>query len=185
MAETFAHRAKSYNAGAARGGGRRMVGIGENQHQSAAPYRLYALSKDSPPYRASSAAARSLGVDRGRARRDGSGMIVAGVGPNEWIVISPPGAPVPPANAAQTSDGPAPSTVVDLTHARALIRIAGADSAKVLTKLCGINFGDSTTPNDTALRTSVARLVTEVIRIDLFERLGGGHQIREGPRVLI
>jgi len=121
---------------------------------------------------ASSAAARSLRVDRGRARRDGSGMIAAGIGPNEWIMISPPGAPVPPA-IRQTSDGPAPSTVVDLTHARALIRIAGADSAKVLTKLCGINFSDSATPHGTALRTSIARLVTEVIRIDLFERPAG------------
>ena len=58
---------------------------------------------------------------------------------------------------------------MDLTHARALMRIVGADSARVLSKLCGINFADTTTPDDTALRTSVARLVAEVIRNDLAE----------------
>jgi hypothetical protein len=58
---------------------------------------------------------------------------------------------------------------MDLTHARALIRIVGADSARVLSKLCGIDFGDTVTPDDSALRTSVARLVAEVIRNDLAE----------------
>jgi heterotetrameric sarcosine oxidase gamma subunit len=114
------------------------------------------------------AVARSLGVSHGRVKRDDSGVLVAGVGPEEWIVIGPPGAPLPSA-IMQTSDGGTPSTVIDLTHARALIRIVGADSARVLSKLCGINFGDTTTPNDIALRTSVARLVAEVIRNDLAE----------------
>lgn len=116
----------------------------------------------------SAAVARSLGVDRGRMKRRGSGVLVAGVGPEEWVMIGPPGAPLPSA-IMQASDGATPSTVVDLTHARALIRIVGADSARVLSKLCGINFSDTTTPNDTALRTSVARLVTEIIRNDLAE----------------
>jgi sarcosine oxidase gamma subunit len=73
----------------------------------------------------------------------------------------------------QTSDGATPPIVVDLTHARVLIRIVGADSARVLSKLCGINFGDTTTPDGTALRTSVARLVGEVIRNDLAEPSAG------------
>jgi len=121
----------------------------------------------------SSAMARALGVGCGRVRRDESGALVAGVGPEEWIVIGAPGAPFPLSilqiASGQTSDGAAPSTVIDLTHARALIRIVGADSAKVLSKLCGINFDDTTTPDDTALRTSVARLVSEVFRNDLAE----------------
>lgn len=121
----------------------------------------------------SSAVARALGVGRGRVRHDESGVLVAGVGHEEWIVIGAPCAPLPSAilqiAILQTSDGAAPSTVMDLTHARALIRIVGADSARVLSKLCGINFGDTTTPDDTALRTSVARLVAEVFRNDLAE----------------
>ena len=114
------------------------------------------------------AMARSLDVDRGRVKRDGSRVLFAGIGPEEWVMIGSPGASLPSA-IVQTSDGAAPSTVVDLTHARALIRIVGTDSARVLSKLCGIDFSDTTTPNDTALRTSVARLVTEIIRDDLAE----------------
>jgi heterotetrameric sarcosine oxidase gamma subunit len=116
----------------------------------------------------SSAAARALNVGRGRVRRDDCGALVAGVGLEEWIVIAAPGAPLP-SSLNQTGDGSAPSAVMDVTHARALIRIVGADSARVLSKLCGINFGDTTTPDDTAFRTSVARLVAEVIRNDLAE----------------
>ena len=117
---------------------------------------------------AGTAMARSLGVDSGRVKQDGSGVLVAGVGAEQWVVIGPPGSPLAPA-IMQTNDGAAPSTVVDLTHARGLIRLVGADSARVLSKLCGINFSDTTTPNDTALRTSVARLIAEVIRNDLVE----------------
>jgi heterotetrameric sarcosine oxidase gamma subunit len=120
---------------------------------------------------ASTAVARSLGVDRGHMKhmeRDGFGVLVAGVGPEEWLMIGSPGGSLPSA-ITKTNDGATPSTVVDLTHARALIRIVGADSARVLSKLCGINFSDTATPNDTALRTSVARLVTEIIRNDRAE----------------
>jgi heterotetrameric sarcosine oxidase gamma subunit len=116
----------------------------------------------------SAAVARSLGVDRGCVKRRGSGVLMAGVGPEEWVVIGPPGAPLSSA-IMQASNGATLSTVVDLTHARALIRIVGADSARVLSKLCGINFSDTTTPNDTALRTSIGRLVTEIVRNDLAE----------------
>jgi len=76
-------------------------------------------------------------------------VLVAGVVREEWIVIGAPGASLPVA-LSQTSDGAPPSTVMDITHARALIRIVGADSARVLSKLCGINFGDTTTPDDIA-----------------------------------
>jgi sarcosine oxidase gamma subunit len=51
-----------------------------------------------------------------------------------------------PALATDGSDGtPELVTIVDLTHARALTRIVGADSAKVMAKLCGIDFGDKAT----------------------------------------
>jgi heterotetrameric sarcosine oxidase gamma subunit len=116
----------------------------------------------------SSAAARALGIGRGRVRRDDSGVLVARVSPEEWVMIGAPGTPLPSAM-SRSSDGSAPSAVMDLTHARALIRIVGADSARVLSKLCGINLADTMTPDDTALRTSVARLVAEVIRNDLAE----------------
>jgi heterotetrameric sarcosine oxidase gamma subunit len=119
-----------------------------------------------------SATARALGVNQGCASRDGSGRLIAGIGYEEWLIIGPSGA-ILPALATDGSDGtPELVTLVDLTHARALVRIVGADSAKVMSKVCGIDFSDKATPDNTALRTSVAGLVAEIIRSDLANRRG-------------
>jgi sarcosine oxidase gamma subunit len=78
-----------------------------------------------------SATAHALGVNQGRARHDGSGRLVAGIGYEEWLITGPSGVTLP-ALARDGSDGtPKLVTIVDLTHARALVRIVGADSAKV------------------------------------------------------
>jgi heterotetrameric sarcosine oxidase gamma subunit len=120
-----------------------------------------------------SATARALGVNQGHASRDGSGRLIAGIGYEEWLIIGPSDVTLP-ALASDGSDGtPELVTIVDLTHARALVRIVGADSAKVMSKLCGIDFGNKATPDNTALRTSVAGLVAEIIRSDLTSRHGG------------
>jgi heterotetrameric sarcosine oxidase gamma subunit len=111
-----------------------------------------------------SATARALGVNQGRASRDGSGRLVAGIGYEEWLIIGPSGVTLPALATDGTDGTPELVTIVDLTHARALVRIVGADSAKVMSKLCGIDFGDKATPDNTALRTSVAGLVAEIIR---------------------
>jgi hypothetical protein len=39
-----------------------------------------------------------------------------------------------------------------------------------MSKLCGIDFGDKASPDNTALRTSVAGLVVELVRSDLATR---------------
>ena len=59
---------------------------------------------------------------------------------------------------------------MDVTHARVLIRIVGEDTAKVMSKLCGIDFSDKISPHNTALRTSMAGLVVEIVRNDLAYR---------------
>jgi heterotetrameric sarcosine oxidase gamma subunit len=67
---------------------------------------------------------------------------------------------------SETQSCDAFASVVDLTHGRALVQLAGPRSADLLSKVCGIDFSDDVTPNGSALRTSVARLVTDVIRDD-------------------
>jgi sarcosine oxidase gamma subunit len=42
-----------------------------------------------------------------------------------------------------------------------------------MSKLCAIDFGDKATPDNTALRTSMAGLVVEIIRSDLANCPGG------------
>jgi heterotetrameric sarcosine oxidase gamma subunit len=58
-------------------------------------------------------------------------------------------------------------TVIDLTHGRALLRLTGAGSVGVLAKICAIDLADTATPNLSAFRSSVAKLVTDVVRDDL------------------
>jgi heterotetrameric sarcosine oxidase gamma subunit len=117
-----------------------------------------------------SAAAHMLGVSPGRASRDDSRRLVAGIGHEEWLMIGPPGLSIPSHVTASTDGGPELITIVDVTHARALIRIVGTNGAKVMSKLCGIDFGDKASPDNTALRTSVAGLVVELVRSDLANR---------------
>ena len=58
-------------------------------------------------------------------------------------------------------------SVIDLTHGRALLRLTGADAAAVLSKVCGVDLADHVTPNLTAFRSIMAKVVTDVVRDDL------------------
>ncbi|MBA3367600.1 MAG: sarcosine oxidase, partial [Geodermatophilaceae bacterium] len=112
--------------------------------------------------------ADALGTGFARTSRSEDGALVVGSGPGEWLVLAEQevaaGIRAWLDSAASGSDTLA--SVVDLTHGRALIRLAGTRSADLLAKVCGIDFSDDLTPDGSALRTSVARLVTDVVRDD-------------------
>jgi heterotetrameric sarcosine oxidase gamma subunit len=57
-------------------------------------------------------------------------------------------------------------SIFDATHARALVRITGPRTPDLLAKVCAIDFADEVTPNGAAFRSSVAKLVTDVVRDD-------------------
>jgi heterotetrameric sarcosine oxidase gamma subunit len=57
-------------------------------------------------------------------------------------------------------------TVVDLTHGRALLRLSGERSADLLATVCAIDLADDAVPDGAALRTSVAKIVTDIVRDD-------------------
>jgi heterotetrameric sarcosine oxidase gamma subunit len=109
-------------------------------------------------------------VPFGRAARDDSGalVLVIGSGPGEWLVIDAPG--TQDALLARMEDHAAVPdefvTVVDLSHGRALVRLHGRRSADLLAKVCGIDLADDVVPDGAALRTSVAKLVTDIVRDD-------------------
>jgi len=128
---------------------------------------------------AAGGAAAALGVPFGRAARNPAGMLVAGSGPGEWLVIASPGQGRQLTAwlarlAARAQDEPV--TAVDLTHGRALIRLTGSRSADVLAKVCGIDLSDDITPDGAAFRSSVAALATDVIRDDLGGQPGAAAQ---------
>jgi len=107
--------------------------------------------------------ATALGTGFSRAVRDGDGALVVGSGPGEWLVVGAPGAALRERIAGSDEF----VSVVDLTHGRALMRLRGAQSKQVLAKLCAIDLADDVTPDGAALRTSVAKLVTDIVRDDV------------------
>lgn len=114
-------------------------------------------------------AAAELAVPFGRAARDGSGTLVTGSGPGEWLLLAAPGqGPVLTARATELA-ARCPGEVItatDVTHGRALVRLSGAPGGDVLRKVCGIDLSDGITPDGAAFRSSVAAVATDVIRDD-------------------
>jgi len=118
---------------------------------------------------AGSQLAKKLDVGLGQVKRNVSGRLIAGIAPEQWLFIGAQDVSFSTSDvAADDGDGAGPLvTIVSLTHSTALIRLVGHDSAKILRKLCGINFDDRVTPNHFALRTSMARIVFSLIREDV------------------
>lgn len=110
--------------------------------------------------------ARALGVPFGRAARDEHGTLVVGSGPGEWLLLGPPGTSAALAGRVEKASDEGLVSVFDATHGRALMRITGAKTVDLLAKVCGINFSEEVTPDGAALRSSVAKLVTDVVRDD-------------------
>lgn len=114
--------------------------------------------------------ARALGVRFGRAARNEADRLVIGSGPGEWLLLAPPGTAgevIEQVRARQAGDaGSEFVTVTDLTHGRALVRVTGERGRDVLAKVCGVDLGDGLTPDGAAFRSSVANLVTDVVRDD-------------------
>lgn len=110
-----------------------------------------------------------FGVGFGAARLLGPDLLAIGWGPGEWTLLGPPGAEARLASVAALGrdDGSGEFlSVVEVTHGHALMRLAGAAAAALLAKICAIDFSDGVTPDGAAFRSSVAKLVAEVVRHD-------------------
>jgi heterotetrameric sarcosine oxidase gamma subunit len=110
--------------------------------------------------------ARALGAHFGRAARDEHGTLVVGSGPGEWLLLAPPGASAMVARRVEEVSDEELLSVFDLTHGRALMRISGVKTVDLLAKVCGIDLSEEVTPDGAAFRSSVAKLVTDVVRDD-------------------
>jgi heterotetrameric sarcosine oxidase gamma subunit len=110
--------------------------------------------------------ARALGVPFGRAARDEHGTLVVGSGPGEWLLLAPPGSAPEVSRRVDEVPGEELISVFDVTHGRALVRISGAATVEMLSKVCAVDLAEEVTPDGAAFRSSVAKLVTDVVRDD-------------------
>lgn len=110
--------------------------------------------------------AARLGVDIGRASRDEHQSLVVGSGPGEWLLVAAAGTESEVAARLDAADD-APVSVVEVTHGRALVRLSGEHAADVLAKVCAVDLSDHGTQNGSALRSSVADVVTDLVRDDV------------------
>ena len=110
--------------------------------------------------------ARALGVSFGRAARDAHGTLVVGSGPGEWLLLAPPGTSAAVAGRVEEVSDEGLVSVFDVTHGRALMRITGAKTVDLLAKVCGIDLSEEVTSDGAAFRSSVAKLVTDLVRDD-------------------
>jgi heterotetrameric sarcosine oxidase gamma subunit len=110
--------------------------------------------------------ARALNVSFGRAARDSHGTLVVGSGPGEWLLLAAPGTSAAVTKRIEQVPDEGLVSVFDATHGRALMRITGPRAPDLLAKICAIDFSEAVTPNGAAFRSSVAKLVTDVVRDD-------------------
>ncbi len=112
-----------------------------------------------------------FGIPFGRAERDEEGVLVAGSGPGEWTLFGPPGTGEGLAGRAAAALPPDEGAVFDLTHGRAAMRITGPAAAAALAKVCAVDLAGEVSPDGAAFRSSVAKVVTDVVRDDVDGRL--------------
>lgn len=110
----------------------------------------------------------AIGTRFGRAVWRGDRLVV-GSGPDEWLVLGAPGAAAEIAEDLRSTAGaadPRHVDVMDLTHGRALVRVSGPETMSLMQRLTAVDLDDRLVPNGSALRSSLAKVVTDIVRDD-------------------
>jgi heterotetrameric sarcosine oxidase gamma subunit len=111
--------------------------------------------------------AGALGTPFGAARREGAGTLTVGSGPGEWLLLGAPGAGPSLVERWRAVGDEGLVTVVDVTSGRAALRLTGEAAPAALAKVCAIDLAAAA--DRSAVRSSVANVVTQVVRDDRHE----------------
>lgn len=114
---------------------------------------------------AGGAVAGELDVPFGAARRVGTGPLVVGSGPSEWLLVGSPGAAGRLVDRWANVADDSLVTVVDVTSGRAALRLTGPPAGELLAKVCALDLGAAT--HGSAFRSSLAKVVTDIVRDDV------------------
>jgi heterotetrameric sarcosine oxidase gamma subunit len=102
----------------------------------------------------------------GRARRITGGPLIVAAIPDQWLMIAGPDGLSDMRRWFNSIPDSLSVTLTDLTHARVLLRLTGAQSANLLSKVCALNLGAAAFPDGRATRSSLAKVPCEIIRDD-------------------
>lgn len=100
---------------------------------------------------------RQLGVGFGASAAGGSGLLICGVRPGEWLLLGERSGSNAPAVGAVT---------VDLTHGTAMFRLSGRRARDVLAAVCSIDTAEAMMPDGAVCGASVARVACTLVRDD-------------------
>ena len=112
-------------------------------------------------------AADRLGARFGTSQVASGGALVLGARPGEWIIL---GTPAEVAAAVADLDGLEEQefmSALDWTHSRAMFRVTGSDAARLLEKVCGLDWSDHMTPDGAVVSASVALTTCDLARNDV------------------
>ena len=116
---------------------------------------------------AGAAAAERLDAPFGSSRVTPDGAMVLGSRPGEWIVAGAAGAVAEVVASLDGLDSSDFVTALDWTHGRALFRITGQDAARMLEKVCSLDWSDPMTPDGAVASASVAKVTCDIARNDV------------------
>ena len=119
--------------------------------------------------KANGAVGKQLETNFGRVHQREHGSLVVGSGPGQWHIFADVGTQASVLAELQelTEASEELATVVDLTHGRALFRLSGTETPELLSKICALEFADDVIQDGSALRSSVAGVVTDIVRNDI------------------
>lgn len=108
-------------------------------------------------------AASQLGVVYG-STRSAVNVQICGQRPTEWLLVGDAEAVT---SFVDTLDQTGHVSLIDHTHSRALFRLTGDDSARLLEKVCSLDWSDDMTPDGSAVSASVAKVNCDITRDDV------------------
>ena len=116
---------------------------------------------------ADGAVAQQLGAAFGSSARTSGGVLVLGSRPGEWILLGAADSVADAVGALDGLDAGSLVTALDWTHGRALFRVTGREAARMLEKVCSLDWSEEMTPDGAVASASVAKVTCDIARDDV------------------